>query len=306
VPAADGRSDKDLRLIEAFSLDAFVRAWIETGLHNGGEVGGAGRLRTGWTGQLAHAGLQPDGDLTIRRGSVEQSNTSIRVGEGAILKVIRKLEEGVHPELEVGRFLTGEAGFASTPAMLGWTELDGVTGAGTVTLSVLQAFVPNEGDGWSWVLDRLTRPEGQGEATEWLRRLGRKTAEMHHAFASDTADPAFQQEPVRAEDREAWVDAVEAMARRALDGLATAQDRLAPEARAMTERLLARRGALEEGLRAALAEAPGFSKIRHHGDYHLGQVLASSQWLCPLRCATAIQSSASHAWRRLTRHADRG
>ncbi len=276
APPSEGSGDGgELRLVEAFSVDAFVRAWTETLLRGGGEASGAGRLRTGRTEQLARAGLEPGGDWAIRRGSAEQSNTSIRIGEGAILKVIRKLEEGVHPELEVGRFLTGEAGFAATPAMLGWTELDGVAAAGAVTLSILQAFVPNAGDGWSWVLDRLARAEGRGEATEWLRRLGRRTAEMHRAFTVGTPDPAFRPEPVRTEDREAWVQAAEAMARRALDGLAAARDRLGPEARAMAERLLTRRGALEEGLRAALAGVPEFAKARHHGDYHLGQVLVA-------------------------------
>jgi malto-oligosyltrehalose trehalohydrolase len=261
-----------LVLVEAFSVDAFVRAWMEALLH---ESQGGGRLRMGRTAQLAQAGLEPGGAWTIRRGSAEQSNTSIRIGEGAILKVIRKLEEGIHPELEVGGFLTGEAGFAATPAMLGWTELDGVTGAGGVTLSVLQSFVPNDGDGWSWVLDRLTRPEGQGEVTEWLQRLGRQTAAMHRAFATETTNSAFRQELVRAEDREAWVAAAEGMARRALDGLATSRERLEPDAQTMAENLLLRRSVLEQQLRAAVAGASDFGRIRHHGDYHLGQVLVA-------------------------------
>ncbi|MFC7478602.1 malto-oligosyltrehalose trehalohydrolase [Dankookia sp. GCM10030260] len=273
-PSEEGEEAEELRLVEAFSVDAFVRFWMEILLRDGA-ASTTGRLRTGRTEQLARAGLEPGGDWAIRRGSAEQSNTSIRIGEGAILKVIRKLEEGVHPELEVGRFLTGEAGFAATPAMLGWIELDGATGAGAVTLSVLQAFVPNTGDGWSWVLDRLARPESHEEATVWLDRLGRRTAEMHRAFATDTADPAFRPEPVALEDREAWVGAAEAMARRALDGLATARERLGPEARGLAKDLLARGDALIQRLRTALAQAPDFAKTRHHGDYHLGQVLVA-------------------------------
>jgi Maltokinase N-terminal cap domain len=129
-----------MQVVEAFSADAFVRAWVEMALRGGGEASGAGRLRTGRTEALAAAGLAAGGDWAIRRSGAEQSNTSIRVGERAILKVIRRLEEGVHPELEVGRFLTGQAGFAAAPAMLAWTELDGVAGAGTATLSVLQGM----------------------------------------------------------------------------------------------------------------------------------------------------------------------
>jgi malto-oligosyltrehalose trehalohydrolase/4-alpha-glucanotransferase len=261
-----------LVLVEAFSVDAFVRAWMEALLQ---QPRGAGRLRTGRTEQLAQAGLEPGGTWAIRRSSAEQSNTSIRIGEGAILKVIRKLEEGIHPELEVGGFLTGEAGFSATPAMLGWAELDGVAGAGDVTLSVLQSYVPNDGDGWSWVLDRLTRPGGQGEVTEWLRRLGRQTATMHRAFAIETTDPAFRQELVRAEDREGWIAAAGMMARRALDGLAASRGRLEPDVQAMAEDLLLRRDMLEQQLGAAFAGISDFARIRHHGDYHLGQVLVA-------------------------------
>jgi hypothetical protein len=135
--------------------------------------------------------------------------------------------------------------------------------------------VPNEGDGWAWVLERLARPEGHAASVEWLRRLGRRTAEMHRAFAKDTLDPAFRSEWVETADRGAWIAAAEAMARRALDGLATAQNQLGPEAQHLAEDLLARRGALEARLRSALSAAPGFAKTRHHGDYHLGQVLVA-------------------------------
>jgi len=264
-------------LVEAFSVDAFVRSWIGA-LLAGSE---AGRLRPGRTDRVAGTGLDPAGGWAVRRGNAEQSNTSIRIGEGAILKVIRKLEEGVHPELEVGRFLTGAARFPGTPALLGWMELEGVAGAGAVTLAILQAFVPNRGDGWGWVLERLARaagPDGSRslvEATAWLGRLGERTAGMHRAFGIATDDPAFRAEPVRAEDVRGWTEAAQAMARRALDGLAAARDRLPPPARGPAEALLARREKLDERLQALRRRTPVFARTRHHGDYHLGQVLVA-------------------------------
>jgi malto-oligosyltrehalose trehalohydrolase/4-alpha-glucanotransferase len=270
----EGGVGGELRLVEAFSVDAFVRAWAETLLHGRDEAAGVGRLRTGRTEHFSRAGLALEGDWPIRRGSVEQSNTSIRLGERAILKVIRKLEEGVHPELEVGRFLTDAAGFDATPAVLGWIEMD--SAADAMTLSMLQAFVPNEGDGWSWVLDRLARPERRSEITDWLCQLGWRTAEMHRAFTIETSDPAFRAEQVQAKDRDAWADALGAMARRALDDLAAARERLGPEAGEMAERLLARRGEIERRARATVVRAGEFAKIRHHGDYHLGQVLVAN------------------------------
>ncbi len=276
---------KKMRVVEAFSVDAFVRAWIDLLLRGGGEASGALRLRTGRTGHLAQAGLEAGGGWSIRRGSAEQSNTSIPIGDAAILKVIRKLESGVHPELEVGRFLTETAGFTATPSLLGWVDLDSAgLGHGAVTLSILQTFVPNDGDGWSWVLERLARGAGSGtrctealdEATSWLGRLGRRTAEMHAAFETDTNDPAFRPEPVVASDIRSWVAAAQATARHSLDGLADAA-KLAPPARGLAEALLVRRDEVAERLQTMLGEVPAFAKTRHHGDYHLGQVLATGR-----------------------------
>ena len=284
-PVDTSHSGEEMRLVEAFSVDAFVRAWVDLLLRGGSAASGPVRLRTERMGHLARAGLEAAGGWVIRRGSAEQSNTSIRIGDGAILKVIRKLESGVHPELEVSRFLTEMAGFAATPSLLGWAELDtAASGLGAVTLSILQAFVPNEGDGWSWVLERLTHGAEAGEAgteafdeaTSWLRRLGRRTAEMHVAFETDTDDPAFRPEPVDANDIQSWVSSAQATARRALDGLADVATS-EPQARGLAEALLARRDGVVERLRAMLGEATAFAKTRHHGDYHLGQVLATGR-----------------------------
>jgi malto-oligosyltrehalose trehalohydrolase/4-alpha-glucanotransferase len=284
-PADTAHGCGEVRLVEAFSVDAFVRAWIQTLLRSDGEVSQAGRLRTGRTEQLPRAGLEPASGWAIRRSSAEQSNTSIRIGDGAILKVIRKLEAGIHPELEVSRFLTETAGFAATPSLLGWAELDGAaSGLGAVTLSILQAFVPNEGDGWSWVLERLARALDAGtggtgaldEATSWLGRLGWRTAEMHAAFGSDTNDPEFRPELVETNDIQRWVVAAQATARRALDGLAGGT-RLDPQARGLARALLARRDKVVQRLQALVGAIPAFTKTRHHGDYHLGQVLVTDR-----------------------------
>ena len=284
VIAADNSCGREKMLVvEAFSVDRFVRAWIDLLLGGGGEPSGPVRLRTGRTGHFARPGLEAGGGWIIRRGSAEQSNTSIRIADRAILKVIRKLESGVHPELEVGRFLTETAGFTATPSLLGWVELDSAAlGHGAVTLSILQTFVPNEGDGWSWVLERLARGASSGmgdtealdEATSWLGRLGRRTAEMHVAFETDTDDPAFRPEPVSTDDIRSWAAAAQETSHRALEGL-THGTALEPQAQGLAEALLARRDEVADRLQAMLGEVQAFAKMRHHGDYHLGQVLAT-------------------------------
>jgi malto-oligosyltrehalose trehalohydrolase/4-alpha-glucanotransferase len=259
-----------MQLVEAFSLDSFVRAFVALMLR--AETTQA-PLSRGVTSQLK--AFQPAEPLTFRRSGAEQSNTSIRIGDGAILKVIRKLDGGPHPELEVGRFLSDVAGFASTPAMLAWLELDGTT------LGILQRFVANEGDGWSWILDRLgagLRDDADAltMATTWLCQLGRRTAEMHRAFGADTPDQAFSPEPVQPEDISAWSTAAEAMSRRALEGLRGAMPRLDRDAAALATEVLERQPAIAAALRDGVKDAKGFARTRHHGDYHLGQVLVTN------------------------------
>jgi trehalose synthase-fused probable maltokinase len=286
LPAAAAGGEPQV-VVEGFSFDAFTRAWVDLMLQDP-PAETRSRLRSGRTRETGTIGLQPGGGWAIRRSRAEQSNTSIRVGDGAIMKVIRKLEEGPHPELEVGRFLTGEGGFAATPAMLAWADLD-LPGDGggdvSLTLCVMQSFVPNQGDAWDWVLSRLAaagdndgndRDGALAQATEWLARLGERTAQMHRAFATASTDPDFAPEPVRDKDLQAWTAAAHAMATRALDGLAAGQERLEPPARALHELLQQQRALLSERLDDLLsASGWRFSKTRHHGDYHLGQVLVA-------------------------------
>lgn len=281
LPAGGASAAGELQLVEAFSVDAFVRGWVEGGLRDDAFADGPAQLRTG-RAALKRARLEPGGGWAVRRSDAEQSNTSIRIGDDAILKVFRKLEHGVHPELEVGRFLTEEAGFVATPEMLGWIELHGTACTAPLTLSVLQSFVPNDGDGWTWLVQRLGSVASNGggrmalrEATTWLERLGRRTAEMHLAFCTATTDCGFQLELVEAGDFRTWITDAEAMARRAFDGLEAGKSLLDQGARDLAETLLARRDEVVERLRATLCGKPTFAKTRHHGDFHLGQVLVT-------------------------------
>ena len=103
--------------------------------------------------------LDPEMELDpadVRRLGAEQSNTSIAFGSRMILKLYRRLQSGIHPELEVARFLTETAGFQNTPALLGVAEH--VANDGTPTaLAVLQQFVRNQGDAWRFTLEALKR-----------------------------------------------------------------------------------------------------------------------------------------------------
>ncbi|MHC2090532.1 maltose alpha-D-glucosyltransferase [Methylobacterium sp. CM6244] len=224
----------------------------------------------------------------VRSLNAEQSNTSIAIGSKMMLKLLRRMQTGVHPEIEVGRFLTEQAGFANTPALLGVVEH--VDGDGTRTaLAVLQAFVPNQGDAWTLMLEGLRRdfdtvvlaPESEApDPTEafaphlrWAELLGRRTAELHNAFAIETDDPAFAPEPFTHDDlRDLGEDArrMGERAFRALDALAGRTS-----STAITE-LAGRRREVELLIEDMTSRPPvGATKTRIHGDFHLGQVLAS-------------------------------
>src|SRR5207237_1422026 len=119
----------------------------------------------------------------------EQSNTSIVFAAELILKVFRRLEPGINPELEMLRFLT-EHGFANIAALGGWYAYSG--GPLGATLGILQEFVLNGLDGWGLALDELSiAPE---RFAERLHRLGEVTGVMHTVLASDPNDPAFAPE----------------------------------------------------------------------------------------------------------------
>jgi len=231
-----------------------------------------------------------------RRIATEQSNTSIVYDDVLILKVFRKLESGPNPEHEMTDFLTARARFAHVPQLAGAIEYARLDGA-PVTLAVLHRFVPNRGDGWTWMLEHLRRLAGfvttrahhepvEGERLGQLvrdfsagllgavRQLGALTGGLHVALASDPCDPAFAPEPISAADVREWADRIVADLGLTLEALRGRLGALSQPAQERASSVLA--GA--EGLRACLdgldvLRSADCHKIRIHGDYHLGQTL---------------------------------
>ena len=125
----------------------------------------------------------------IRPMGAEQSNSSLVIDERLALKLYRRIEAGMNPELEILRFLT-ERGFEHIAALEGYISYEGRPLE--ATLAILQQFIPAKGDGWELALDTLGSDPG------WLpahtRRLGEVTAELHNALASDPVDPHFAPE----------------------------------------------------------------------------------------------------------------
>jgi maltose alpha-D-glucosyltransferase / alpha-amylase len=216
----------------------------------------------------------------------EQSNSSVIVDNKYVVKVLRRITAGIHPEVEVGRFLADVAHFQNAPQLLGSVELK--EGDSRSALAVVNAFVENQGDAWSVTaaaLDRLIdehrvlAAETQLESVEHasmlqrMRQIGRRTAEMHLAFASSDEDPAFRPEPVTADDVAHWTHNLAVRTQNAFGLLERLRHDLTPHAAGLAQRLLDNcetvLGYIESGKQTAF----GGLKIRHHGDFHLGQVL---------------------------------
>jgi maltose alpha-D-glucosyltransferase/alpha-amylase len=242
------------------------------------------------TKALAAVDLAPDPE--IRRMGGEQSNTSVIIDEKAILKSYRRLQSGIHPEIEMGRFLTDVAGYENAPATLASIELIGADGV-PMALGVMHQFVRNQGDGWSFTLDYLGRylqdievlpeeereREGEEQPHDLYRALaatlGRRVAELHQALAIETDDPAFKAEPASPDDFSGWGDRIGKQAVQARDALSralTAVD-LSDPVRELVQDLLSRWPDLESAITHLVPKDLVIHKSRFHGDLHLGQVV---------------------------------
>jgi maltokinase len=200
-------------------------------------------------------------DCAERRLRVEQTNTSVVLGERVILKLYRLLEPGENPDVEVSAFLTA-AGFADTPAVAG--SLAYVDSAGTRSAAaMLQAFVQSGGDAWTAMLDALAADPPA--ATRIAADVGELTRRLHLALASNPDDAAF---PVRT----ATVDEVWQWRASAEHQLTLAVSTVTGDARERLIRLAPQvRASFAEGYAPAAGSTP---VTRIHGDYHLGQLLA--------------------------------
>ncbi len=210
-------------------------------------------------------------DLPTRVIGGEQSNTSIVFGDRAILKLFRHLETGHNPDVEIGRFLTTRTNFAGTPALLGLIHLRGPAGDGVA--GMVQEFLPGSTDGWAHVLAHLAKHGADEALTTQLRALGRLTRELHEALASVADDPDFAPEPTTPAHLDRWRTDIDAQIGATLTLLSTQTIKLPTKIAASASALLARADELHALVHRPLGADTAGPRIRHHGDYHLGQVL---------------------------------
>lgn len=234
----------------------------------------------------------------------EQSNTSIIYGDRFILKLFRKIEPGINPDLEIGEFLT-ERHFVNTPAVLGKLEYRSKDGSAVYSAGILQDFVRNEGDAWKYTLDLLSgyfdRALVQGDKAPELPTdhplelidhalppdakplfggylhsafvLGQRTAEMHATLADENGGADFAPEPFTSEDGKKLYEEMIGQADITFGLLRRKQAALTEVAADNAKQVLRMEHRVTESFSVLRDQPIDAMRIRFHGDYHLGQVL---------------------------------
>jgi maltose alpha-D-glucosyltransferase / alpha-amylase len=244
-------------------------------------------------------------DLTPRRSTAEQSNTSIIYGKRFIMKLFRRQQPGPNPDCEVSEFLCTHSEFRAIPPFAGALEYQEQS-KGSFTLGMLQGLVPNQGDGWRWTVQELDRfleehvrlafpevpvwkemplaercreephplaVEHLGLSLESASVLGRRTAEMHLALSGEPDGEAFRPEPLEGDSVRALAEGFSAHAARTLDLLKANLSQLPDEVVEPAGLVLGRRRRLLDRFQSLRESGLKSLQTRIHGDFHLGQVL---------------------------------
>ena len=273
-------------LTDAFALDSFTRNIINAMRAERSLEFPGGKLVFRKGALLDRVNLQEDAH--VQRLSAEQSNSSLIVDEQVVVKIVRKVLAGRHPEAEMTGYLT-ERGYANIAPLMG--EVVRVDDAGVPhTVMLAQGFVRNQGDAWVWTLDYLKRVSSEVAAEEdagafedalsgyltLASAIGRRLAEMHCVLSSDTENEAFKPEPADAMAVNSWAEGVVEQIDLAVQACGRVADWPDEEAKAQGASFVSRADELRAAAwRLSSAAAGQALQTRVHGDFHLGQVLVT-------------------------------
>jgi maltose alpha-D-glucosyltransferase/alpha-amylase len=243
-------------------------------------------------------------DLGAAILKAEQSNSSIVFGNRFILKIYRRVQPGVHPEIEIDSLLT-EQGFAHSAPLTGSIEYRPQNGE-PISVAVLHAFVENQGDTWHYTLDSLSRffevvlarreseygtsgshhpydlrnvdfpahvHELIGTYLDSAQLLGRRTAELHIALSSDTEDPRFAPEPFSDHYRQAFYHSMTALTNQTFQLARQRMNTLPPQAKAEVQKILDQQDQIRGRFRIIADRKIPAMRTRVHDDLTLRQVL---------------------------------
>ena len=276
------------------------------GLVAGSEVVKTRQGRLTGTASPAMGPLGPAEDAPIRRGVTDSSHSHVVFGDRSWLKINRCLIDGPSVDYEIGRFLTENAGFDRVPRMLGNLEFRRAKRE-PISVGILREWLPNQGQAWDMMLGVVSRyfEEVQGEdhrldkldldlppvfalseqevppdvhevigsALLTAGVLGRRTAEMHLALASEAAPAEFSPEPMGRDDFDKLGKRLAAELRQTLTMLRDRRGSFPEDVQKLADEILKSKAVMERIVADAPESVDGMVKIRVHGDYHLGQLL---------------------------------
>jgi maltose alpha-D-glucosyltransferase/alpha-amylase len=296
---------KEIVLKDALSDEQFLASLLDAMAQGLSFRGPKGEIRAVSTNALQSLWQPSQGPLITSLMNAEQSNSSVQYDQRLVLKLFRRVEEGLNPDLEIGSFLTERSSFRNVPPVSGHLEYLSAEGIRT-SLGVLQGYVANQGDAWQFTLKTLAEYyekvqqvgclaaseiprtailalSGQAIPEEAKRRigsyldsaalLGRRTAELHIALASARQDPDFTPQRLSEAEQQAFVNSASDLLTSNFNLLRRRKDGMPDHMRQEADRVLN----LEERARQRF-KLFGEAKIsamltRIHGDCHLGQIL---------------------------------
>lgn len=224
---------------------------------------------------------------TVLHPALDQNNTSVIYGQQLILKVHRRIREGIDPEMEMGQFLSETSPCSSVAPLAGGItqHIDGRCRS----IAVLHHYVINQGNGWQNTQDYLDRffhrcvnepvqardPGKHALYQVQMYRLGQRTAELHRALALHSGNSAFDPEPLAVDDINVLINQCRETLISQFFLLKQRIPSLPEPTRHMCEELLGSESQLLSLLVPFLHEGPPLFKSRIHGHYQLGQLLCA-------------------------------
>jgi maltose alpha-D-glucosyltransferase/alpha-amylase len=256
----------------------------------------SGSMRVSFSETAGAPFARDEGALRVQIPLVEQSNSSVLVGDKYLLKVFRRLQLGENPDIEVGRTLGARANEARVPALLAWAQYE-AEGVLPTSIAMVQQQVPSRGSAWQRALDEMEAyceramvahrgrdhaersPAGalaiedtMGAYRVTIELLGRRTADLHRTMAGIDAD-GFGVRDFAREDLEKVVRDLKSHAARALDIARSRRETLREDAAQRLDRLLALAPQIDAAIEGVLGVEDAGKRIRTHSDFHLGQAL---------------------------------
>ncbi len=247
------------------------------------------------------------GEVHSKVLNAEQSNTSLIFNNKYFLKLYRKLDNTINPDLEITKYLTEKTNYQNSPKFVGAIEYN-PDAKNIIVLGMMQDLIPNQGDAWDYTKDSLerffeniltsdrekkiklpeedlTKPLAYEELPEDLKDylgvifperitlLGQRTAEMHNALAANPEEKDFEPEPFSLHYQRSLFSSLQSLTRNSFQNLQKNLKNLPEEIRDEAKEVLDMKAEVLKCFKRVYKHKIPIMKIRTHGDYHLGQVL---------------------------------